>query len=159
MCLPKSQALVGGIHVNTSCIHKPLCFLFKKWLPLRMLPPSWIAVYLYLNPRPQQPPKCTSVGKLIKFQLALHHMFAIMLQVVYVNWPFWIKIQLPSSPNLQLISSSQDKLSLSSELYYLLSNLLNWILALIYIICVFSTFTKTNKQTNIENSISPKRMG
>jgi len=61
-----------------------------------MLPPSWIAVYLYLNPRPQQPPKCTSVGKLIKFQLALHHMFAIMLQVVYVNWPFWIKIQLPT---------------------------------------------------------------
>lgn len=46
-----------------------------------MLPPSWIAVYLYLNPRPQQPPKCTSVGKLIKFQLALHHMFAICFRL------------------------------------------------------------------------------
>lgn len=42
-----------------------------------MFPLSWIAVYLYLNPHPQQPPKCTSVGKFIKSQLALHHMSAI----------------------------------------------------------------------------------
>lgn len=70
------------------------------------------------------PPKCTSVGKLIKFQLALHHV-CYTLQVVYLNWPCWRKIQLPSSPNLQLISSSQGKFSPPSELYYLISDLLN----------------------------------
>lgn len=39
----------------------------------------------------------------------------------------------------------------------LLSNLLNWILALIYIICVFSTLPKKKKKKHIENSSSSKK--
>lgn len=70
---PKSQASVKGIHVNTSCIYKPFCYLSEKMILSKGIF-SVLDCYLPLFELPPTSQMFFS-GKLIKNQ-GLHHMLA-----------------------------------------------------------------------------------
>lgn len=149
VCLPKSQALVGRIHVNTSCIHKPLCFLFKKMIASKDASILDCCLSLF-EPSPQQPPKCiSSLGKLWCFSwLSITCLLYISGCIEPPGLSGEKKIQLPSSPTLQLISSSQDKFSLPTELS-LICNLSQLNTSTdIYNLCFFHFTKKKKKKTH-----------
>lgn len=64
---PKSQASVKGIHINTSCIYKPFCYLSEKMILSKGIF-SVLDCYLPLFELPP-PPKCSLVENLLRIRV------------------------------------------------------------------------------------------